>query len=49
MKLKTVVAMALINIFALSFLWFVVEYGQRAVVMVSLMSNDRDFVVRINS
>jgi hypothetical protein len=29
MKLETVVAMALIHIFALSFLWFVVEYGQK--------------------
>jgi hypothetical protein len=29
MKLETVVAMALINRFALSFLWFVVEYGQK--------------------
>jgi hypothetical protein len=30
MKLKTVVAMALvINRFALLFLWFVVEYGQK--------------------
>jgi hypothetical protein len=29
MKLETIVAMALINRFALSFLWFVVEDGQK--------------------
>jgi hypothetical protein len=29
MKLERIVAMALINGFALSFLWFVVEYGQK--------------------
>jgi hypothetical protein len=29
MKLKTIVATALINRFALSFLWFVVAYGQK--------------------
>jgi hypothetical protein len=29
MKLETVVAMALISSFALSFLWLVVEYGQK--------------------
>jgi hypothetical protein len=29
MKLETIVAMALMNRFALSFLWFVVEYGQK--------------------
>jgi hypothetical protein len=29
MKLEPVVAMALISSFALSFLWFVVEYGQK--------------------
>jgi hypothetical protein len=29
MKVEPVVAMALINRFVLSFLWFVVEYGQK--------------------
>jgi hypothetical protein len=29
MKLKKIVAMALPNRFALSFLWFAVEYGQK--------------------
>jgi hypothetical protein len=36
MKLKTIVATALINRFALSFLWVVV-----AIVMVGTMSNDK--------
>jgi hypothetical protein len=29
MKLKTIIARALINRFALLFLWFVVEHGQK--------------------
>jgi hypothetical protein len=49
MKLNKLVTIVILIRFALSVLWFAVECGQRAIVMVSLMSDNCSFLLVVHN